>query len=400
MAKLNIEKGFVAASLIVKHLKGSLSEEEAAELEAWLNADAQHQQLFDELSSIRNIEEGIQKFKNTNIEMAWQRVYQKMSENWFTRLRQNRNIWWISAAATLMLTLAAWQVLYHGFNKPLINESLASKYGADLLPGTEKAELVLSDGTKVALGAHTDSIFADNGSSIHRTANGEIVYGKGETTRAEAWNTIYIPNGGQYMVTLEDGTRVWLNAASTLKYPLKFKGPERKVELIAGEAYFEVASNKEKPFIVVANRMDVQAVGTAFNVNSYTDSDSSTETTLVEGIIKVKALNKTNTLLPGNEIITNPAGSIIAKADLESVTAWKNGLFLFKGRPLPEVMKQLARWYDVEIKYDQFFTEKKFFTGEIKRNVPISKLLEMMELTGIARFRIMNHEIVVLPYTP
>jgi ferric-dicitrate binding protein FerR (iron transport regulator) len=241
----------------------------------------------------------------------------------------------------------------------------------------------------------------ENGSSIQRTATGTLVYAKSETNDEIAWNTIRIPNGGEYKVVLEDGTKIWLNAASSLRYPVRFTGPERRVELTRGEAYFEIAKNKEKPFIVVTDRMKIQALGTAFNVNLYSHSDSSVSATLTEGKVQVSEGNGSNHyLLPGEQLAVSEKVSRVLKADTEAVTAWKNGLFLFNGTALPEVMEQLARWYDVKIEYAPAFTEKKFFTGEIKRNVPISKLLEMMELTGIARFRITNNTIIISAYSP
>ena len=202
------------------------------------------------------------------------------------------------------------------------------------------------------------------------------------------------------MIEMEDGSKAWLNAATSLRYPVQFNGKERRVELLEGEAYFEVAKNKEKPFIVVANSMEIQAVGTAFNVNTYPNEDSSRSATLTEGRVKVVAGSHARLLLPGEQVRTDGETTQVIKADVEAVTAWKNGLFIFNGTPLMEVMQQVARWYDVRIEYDRNFKEPKFFTGEIKRNVPLSKLLRMMELTGIADFVITGSTITIKPYTP
>ncbi|MCW3119895.1 MAG: hypothetical protein JWM28_3977 [Chitinophagaceae bacterium] len=391
---------FAAASLIMKYLKGELSEAETIELEKWLSTNEQNQKLFNELCAAETVERSIQKFEGSNTELGWQRLQDKMTANSLKNRKQNRKGWWRAAAAILIIVFGAWQIFYHSKGRSPVKESLTSRYGADALPGTPQAQLVLSDGTTIILSAGRDSMLADNGNRIQLTAEGGIVYEKGTAVNTEAWNTIHVPNGGQYTATLEDGTKVWMNAATTLRYPVQFTGNERKVELTEGEAYFEIAKNKEKPFIVLAPHMDVQAVGTAFNVNSYADGEIGTETTLVEGTVRVKALNKTSTLRPGEQITTGQATSTIAIADVETVTAWHQGLFLFNGKSLSEVMKQLARWYDVSIEYDQGFKEQKFFTGEIKRNVPVSKLLQMMELTGIAKFKIKDNVILVLPQTP
>jgi ferric-dicitrate binding protein FerR (iron transport regulator) len=249
---------------------------------------------------------------------------------------------------------------------------------------------------------------------IQKTADGRLLYqkngsaGNGTNTNGLAskglnsgglpgWNTIRIPNGGEYAVTLDDGTRVWLNAASSLHYPVRFTGKERRVEL-TGEAYFEVAKDKTHPFIVVTSRMQVQAVGTAFDVNSYRNADSTTITTLAEGKIKVTTQHKTVLVNPGQQVKANLNTTAVSQGDVETTTAWKNGLFIFNATPLQEVLVQLSRWYNVQVVYDRHFNPSKYFTGEIKRNVPVSKLLQMMEMTGIARFRITNNTVIVLPY--
>ncbi len=167
---------------------------------------------------------------------------------------------------------------------------------------------------------------------------------------------------------------------------------------LTGEAYFEVAKDKAHPFIVVTSRMQVQAVGTAFDVNSYRNADSTTITTLAEGKIKVTSQHKTVLVNPGQQVKTNLTTTAVSEGDVETATAWKNGLFIFNATPLQEVLVQLSRWYDVQVVYDRHFDQPKFFTGEIKRNVPVSKLLQMMEMTGIARFGIKNNTVTVLPY--
>jgi transmembrane sensor len=401
MAKPNADKSFRTALLIGKYLRGQLSEKEKKELDAWISDSHQNRQLFEELCSADSLEPQLAQFENVDNETGWQNIQYKIaSKSRVTKKKPIFKLWWQSAAAVLVLALAVWQLMYHSFNKPGHQLQLASKYGDDMMPGNEKAELVLSDGTTIRLDAGTDTAFKDKGSSIKRTSNGAIVYSKGATGDDARWNTIRIPNGGEYMVVLEDGTKVWLNAASSLHYPVRFTGKERRVELTEGEAYFEVAKNREKPFIVVAEKMQVQAVGTAFNVDSYANSESTNLITLAEGRIKVTAKNNTVFVEPGQQVKADFSGPAVSNGDVESALAWKNGLFIFTGTPLSAVMERVARWYDVKIEFDKTFKERKFFTGEIKRNVPVSKLLQMMEMTGIAKFRIGNNTITILPYTP
>lgn len=400
MNKSKTGKSFRAAYLINRYLHGVITTQESDELKIWVNNSEQNRLLFEELCSAEKMEAQLRQFDKWDSEAGWQRLQQKINVRLSgTVKRNNRKTWWQAAAAILILGLATWQILNQTFYEPAPKINLLSQYGDDVLPGTKKAELILSDGTTVALENNRDSSFTEKGSSVLRTANGTIIYSNGAVVNNEiAWNTIRIPNGGEYLVVLEDGTKVWLNAASSLRYPVQFSGSERRVELTGGEAYFEIAKNKEKPFIVVADKMEIQAVGTAFNVNSYANAASFTITTLTNGLVKIHALGKTTPLLPGEQMSANNLVAQVAKADTGLATAWKNGLFMFKNAALQEVMQQLARWYDLELVYAPDFTKKKFFTGEIKRQVQLSKVLQMMEMTGIARFTIAGNKVTILPY--
>lgn len=399
MNKSKTMKGFRAAYLINRYLHGTITTQESAELETWLNNSEQNRKLFEELCSAETMEAQLQQFGRVNSEAGWQRLQQKADARLSGPVKRTKQKgWWQAAAAILILGLATWQILNQTFYEPAPKINLLSQYGDDVLPGTKKAELILSDGTTVALDNNPDSSFTEKGCSVLRTANGTIIYSNGAPNNEIAWNTIRIPSGGEYLVVLEDGTKVWLNAASSLRYPVQFSGSERRVELTGGEAYFEIAKNKEKPFIVVADKMEIQAVGTAFNVNSYANADSFTITTLTNGLVKIHALGKTTPLLPGEQMSANNLVAQVAKADTVLATAWKNGLFMFKNAALQEVMQQLARWYDLELVYAPDFKREKFFTGEIKRQVQLSKVLQMMEMTGIARFAITGNKVTILSY--
>lgn len=399
MATSNTRKSLRAASLIVKYLRRQLTGRGEKQLYAWLKGNPQNQQLFRDLCNADEMESQLKELGEYDTEAAWQRVRAKIeAASAKPAATGYRKVWWQAAAALLVLALATWQIVQYDATKPATGAKLTSAYGADIPPGTFKGELVLSNGTSVSLDNNGDTSFMENGNSIMRTPDGTITYGKGAgAVGSLAWNTLRIPNAGEYRVVLADGTTVWLNAASVLRYPVQFGGKERRVELLEGEAYFEVAKSKEKPFIVVADHMEIRAVGTAFNVNRYIVGSMSA--TLTEGKVKVSLGNTMGLLVPGEQAHADAKGMRIVKADVEQVMAWKNGLFMFNGTALPEVMQQVARWYDVQIEYDKGFTEKKFFTGEIRREVPVSKLLQMMELTGIARFRVTGNTVVVLPYT-
>ena len=400
MKKTNTDKSIQIAYLISGYLKGNITEAESEELQAWLNSSAQNRQLFEELCSVEMTEAQLRQFQNTDSEAGWQRLQHKLNSGNRGRQRKgNWIVWWRSVAALLVLSLAAWQLFQHLAGKPGGKPALASQYGEEVLPGSRKGMLILSNGNIVALDNGTDSLFTESGSTVQRIAGGSLVYAGGNRSSGTTWNTLQIPAGGEYMVVLEDGTKVWLNAATVLRYPVQFTSGKRQVELLEGEAYFEVAKNKEKPFIVLANQMEIQAIGTAFDVNTYAVADSALYTTLTEGKVKVVTTGGSNMLLPGEQVKVSGGKAKVNAADVEAVTGWKRGLFVFNGTPLPQVMSQLARWYNVRIEYDSRFREPKYFTGEIKRNVPVSKLLQMMELTGIASFKIIEGKILVQPYS-
>lgn len=404
MAKFKTDKSFHVASLILKHLNGGLTETEKKELETWQKKSESNRQLFADLTNTDSLESQLEEFGKRDAKAGWLRAQEMLNSKIKNQKRSRyRRMIWQAAAAVLILALAVWQLWVSDFRNPDAQKEL-SQFGQDIAPGTFKAQLILSDGSTVSLNNSEDSSFTDNGSLVQRSADGTIRYEKGNTHGGSiAWNILRVPNAGEYMVILEDGSRVWLNAGSTLRYPVQFAGKERRVELLSGEAYFEIKKNNEKPFIVVANQMEILAVGTAFNVNSYLAEAGSISTTLAEGKVKVSAKDVIRLLSPGEQAIfyrEHDNRIEISEVDLEEVLAWKNGLFVFRSTPLPDVIQQLARWYDVDIEYDKAFKEKKNFTGEIRRNVPVSKLLQMMEMTGIARFRIIDNTVVVMPFNP
>lgn len=275
--------------------------------------------------------------------------------------------------------------------QPLIN---------DFAPGGEKAVLTLSDGSVVILDdASNGKITQQEAVSVEKLSQGALKYAGGESSDKLAFNTISTPRGGTFQITLSDGSRVWLNAATSLKFPVNFIGTERRVEL-TGEAYFEIAKNKSKPFIVdVAGKQDVRVLGTHFNINSYSD-ERSINTTLLEGSIAIKVNGQTDDklLTPGQQFSLFPSGktTIWEAVNLEETVAWKEGKFDFgESMDLEQVMRQVGRWYDVDIDYKGDFSGIQI-GGSISRNVSASKVFEMLEMTGVARFSISGKKVTVL----
>jgi len=268
----------------------------------------------------------------------------------------------------------------------------------DVLPGGNKAVLTLANGKKIILDNANTGVLAKQGSTdIAKTKDGQVIYkalDDSQNDQNTALNTVSTPRGGQYQVVLSDGSKVWLNAASSLRFPAVFKGKTREVE-ITGEAYFEVAKNAAMPFVVKTGRFVVEVLGTHFNIMAY-DNESFIKTTLLEGSVKVRSGNSINFLKPGQQALLNAQGQtqITEDVDVDDETAWKNGLFQFRDAGIEAVMRQIERWYNVTISYEGKIPIKQF-TGRISRNVKVSELLNMLKYFGV-NFRIDDRNITVM----
>ncbi|MDN5285850.1 MAG: hypothetical protein JWR38_2124 [Mucilaginibacter sp.] len=268
----------------------------------------------------------------------------------------------------------------------------------DILPGGNKALLTLANGKTIYLDSAQNGVLAKEGSAqINKTRDGQLVYKGGQNKAGNqivANNTITTPRGGQYQLVLNDGSKVWLNSASSLSFPAVFTGKTRDVE-ITGEAYFEVAKNAAMPFRVKTNHVVVEVLGTHFNMMAYND-EAAMKTTLLEGAVKISNMQNTSFLKPGQRASLNQNGqiSVVDDPDAEDSIAWKNGLFQFRDADIEAIMRQVARWYDVEVSYEGNIPEREF-TGEISRNVKASELLGMLKYTGV-NYKIENKHITIM----
>lgn len=271
----------------------------------------------------------------------------------------------------------------------------AGRLRADVLPGDNKATLTLADGTVMPLGGSAKGATAQQGSTqLIFLDSGKLAY-KAQAKNTEVfYNTVTTPRGGQYQLILPDGTKVWLNASSSLRFPTAFPGRERNV-VLTGEAYFEVARNKDKPFHVAARDMQIEVLGTHFNVMSY-NNESTIKTTLLEGAVKILTGNANALLKPGQQATVNSQTAQIKvdAADIDEAVAWKNGLFQFNGDDVGTIMRQLERWYDLEIAYGGKIPGWRF-TGSISRDVPLSQVLKMFEVNDL-HFKVNGNKITVL----
>jgi len=270
------------------------------------------------------------------------------------------------------------------------------RFKDDVAPGGDKAILTLADGSTVVLDDAQNGTLAQQGSSKVIKLSGKLMYDPTNKNSKEiVYNTISTPNGGQYQLQLPDGSLVWLNATSSIHFPTSFIGRERRVE-ITGEAYFEVAKNRDMPFIVAVNGAEVQVLGTHFNVNAYSDEDD-VKTTLLEGSVKFVSGANTSMLKPGqqSQLTTNGLIKVVSNVDVDEVVAWKNGMFDFENAGIETVMRQLSRWYDVEIEYKGKTDD--LFIAEMRRNIKLSDALKALELTGKVKFEIQGKKIIVMP---
>jgi ferric-dicitrate binding protein FerR (iron transport regulator) len=297
---------------------------------------------------------------------------------------------WSLAAAICLILITVGGYYQYKRDSP----ANGGKRMADIAPGQKGAILILADGKQVQLDTIHNGTVALQGGQVVKVQHGELIY-SGDSKEL-IYNTVYTPNGRQFQLVLPDGTKVWLNAGSTIRYPLLFSGKERTVEL-NGEAYFEVAQHAAMPFKADINgKAMIEVLGTGFNVKAY-DNEEKIAATLVEGRIRVSAVETGHTALlePGQQALIQRDVKVLDNADIEKVTAWKNNLFNFDDSDLDEVMHQLERWYDIEVVYAG--QQPKFqFTGKINRNMTLNNLLVVLEVSGV-KCRLEDRKLIVLP---
>ncbi len=306
---------------------------------------------------------------------------------------------WFRVTAAAVLLVGAF-VIYKPGKKN--NEGQTEKINTvkqDIAPGGNKAVLTLADGSQIVLDTAANGNLASQGNTKLIKLDGQLAYNTTGSTTEVLYNTITTPKGGQYQLVLADGSKVWLNAASSLRFPASFAGSERKVEL-TGEGYFEVAKNTAMPFKVnVAGKGEVEVLGTHFNINSYPD-EATINTTLLEGSVKVIGLmtKDSRMIAPGQQaqLAANGQINIKKQVDINEIMAWKDGKFQFgESADIATIMRQIGRWYDVEVEYKGIVTEH--IGGTISRNVNVSKVLEMLEMTGTVNFRVNGKKVTVMP---
>ncbi|AEV99041.1 hypothetical protein A4D02_10810 [Niastella koreensis] len=405
------------ASLIIKQWRGELTVEESIELEQWAGENQRNRDLLQQLTHDETLrQELINYYEAENAkEAVWRKIDRATTETTPVipfPVQHTKRYRYLAAAVTTaaVLTTVAYFWLQ---NKPgPATKQVAQTATNDVLPGGNKAILKLSDGKTIVLDNAQNGLLAEQGAVQIEKQEGELSYSSPTPATTVSYNTLATPAGGQFQVKLPDGTRVWLNASSSITYPTAFIGNERRVT-ITGEGYFEVAHHAEKPFIVnVNNKEEVTVLGTHFNINAY-DDESSIRTTLLQGSVKVGSrqwaegrgqktkLEQSVVLKPGEQAIAiaNPLTThhspltIDHSPNLEQVIAWKNGEFLFESADISTLMRQVARWYDIEVVYPEGKPTDKF-SGKIGRNVNLSQLLKILEYSEV-RFELKGRTLIV-----
>lgn len=377
--------------LAQKWLDGTITSAEKQEFAAWYNADQ---------DAPVNIPSAFAESE----EVLRERILDKINSQIFKTSGSGKKalLWLTSIAASLLVVVIIAAIHFHlkkQQSQPFAASHQKKTKVNDVAPGGDKAMLTLADGSKVVLNDAKNGLIANQGlTKLNKTNAGQLVYEADQSSKTTAvvYNTITTPKGGQFRIVLSDGTKVWLNAASSITFPTTFPATERKVT-ITGEVYFEVAKNMHVPFRVVTGKQEVEDVGTCFNIKAYDDERSIT-TTLVEGAVRISSGQQSALLKPGQQANVSNQGLepiSVKTVDTEIVLAWKNGSFEFESEELHAIMRQVARWYDIKVIYEGNVKPRRF-TASVPRNVNLSKLLEMLKFMGV-NFRIDGQTVVVSP---
>lgn len=373
---------FDIAKLIIKKFRGNLTEEEDIALSNWRDDDLRNKFFLEDLEkkSTEGIDTSV--FNKFGEERAWESVLKKQQRG--TTLFMWRSI---AAVFVVLISITTYFLVYqldHGSDR--IVESKDAKYKNDVLPAILGAKVIRADGSEIKV---EDNILfsADgqmNNSSTEAMANEEQLLTK--------LNTLVVPAANYINLTLADGTKVWINANSRLEFPSKFVGNERRVSLLEGEAYFEVAKDADRPFYVESKGAEVKVLGTHFNVMAYS---SQLTTTLVEGSVKLSKGDKSVMLHPGERADIDGSLINVKLANFQKELAWKNNVFYFKGDNIVKIAQELQSWYDLEVSFSNNISLLQTYTGEIRRDANLSEVLNMLEFVSDLEFKVDKNKLLI-----
>ena len=391
-------------TLLEKYIMGELDPMERARLAQLVEQPGQQETLEGFVQQVMMSDEFAGQHDERVKEAIMTQLEKRMARRPGEKVRKVFFIRWAAAAAVVIL-LAGGAWLWRS-GRSEVPAPVARQPLHDVPPGHEGAILTLADGSQIILDSSSSGALARQGNaSVTRLSAGELTYqaenAHGNVDASMVYNTLTTPRGRRTSVLLSDGTRVWLNAASSIRFPTVFFGKNRMVE-VSGEAYFEVAKDAAMPFVVRTPGssqkppVEIQVLGTSFNITAYGDDDE-ISTTLVDGSVKMINGSAARLIAPGQQLVAKGKEKLELNAgvDVQKVVAWKDGYFLFNEDDLPTIMKQLSRWYDIEVHFDG--TVSAHYTGKISRQVNISQVLNLFQAVGGVRFSIQNKEVRVLP---
>ncbi|MGN5956515.1 FecR family protein [Sphingobacterium lactis] len=376
------------AELEDKWLRGTISDEEALEYAAWYNKDQDKPlQVPEHIAQSR--EEHLARMLEGMIDKIEAEGLSESTEGNLIPWYKQYQVWGIAASVFLVMGLFfLWQINYS-------SKKDSTELAQDKVAGTEGMVLTLDNGQQLEIDSLPDGLIADqNGLRIIKKEG--ALYYEGETNNI-AYHTASTPKGRRFEIQLPDGSVAWLNAASSIKYPVKFDGKNRKVS-INGEVYFEVKPDKTKPFLVETGDQVVQVLGTHFNVKRYAQEDQST-VTLLEGKVQVNSKGREVILNPNEQLVLNRKQNKLEKSTVnaQESTSWINGVFNFEGSNLEDVMNQIGRWYNIEVVFEEGVNKEQTFAGSTSMNQNLSEVLKVLKLAGI-QTKIVNNQLVIYPY--
>lgn len=383
--------------LLDKYLKGTLSQEEREEFMREFNRQRNDPIFLDALSQMAEQFPADEKYDPSRWEGMISAILNHESP---VVVAKNRFRWLYRVAAAVLLLLisfGSWYGYRHFKDRSLAAGATMTinKDSGDVLPGGNKAFLTLANGSHMVLDSlHNNRGLLQQHAGIFKLNSGSIVYSPDQNKKEPlAFNTLVTPRGGQYQLVLSDGSKVWLNSASSVRFPVSFTGKTREVSL-TGEAYFEIAQDEDKPFVVNVGSVKINVLGTRFNVMAYAD-EKFANATLVEGAIKVVTATGARKLVPGQQINLSNDGKInwVKEMDVEEAIAWKNGLFDFTDADIPTIMRKLARWYDIDVEFRNGIPSGQI-TGKIPRDTKLSTVLKMLELSGM-HYAMEGHKVII-----
>lgn len=380
------------STLITKYIKGEISETELSELEHWLAASPENKRLFESLLQKNNFDQRILNAPDINVERAYQQFKKRVVAR-HRPLPKRRAVNWLlvgAVAASILIPLFISVFLF----QPVRVEPLPEV--ALIEAGNHKAQLFFSSGERLELDENTsDTIYKDNTTLVAN--KGQLSYANEAPEEAQI-NRLVVPRGGEFQMILADGTKVWLNSESELVFPTAFPEVTRLVE-VKGEAYFEVAHDIHKPFIVKSSGQSIRVLGTAFNLRNYAE-EQSVVTTLVQGSIELSSPEnrfERTRLSPGEQSNLNLNNQLLSKqtVTVDEFVSWKSGEYIFKSKPLLEVMNELARWYDLQVEFQDEAIKKSIVTGKFKRANTFNAFVELLDKIEVAHFEITDNKVLI-----